>query len=225
MLNNIYLSFEQGHVVALIGPNGSGKTTLIKVLLGLVLADSGDIRFHGESIRGENAYRRNIGYMPQVGRFPDHLTVGQLFNMMKDIRTDVKTANYDMDLYRDFDIESMQRKKLSILSGGMRQKVSAALAFLFDPQVLVLDEPTAGLDPVSNEKLKAKLKSAAAGGKLVVITSHILSDLDEIVTDVAYLMDGEKLFYKSLKELQNETDETRLNSIIAHILRKASIHG
>jgi Cu-processing system ATP-binding protein len=90
--------------------------------------------------------------------------------------------------------------------------------------VLILDEPTAGLDPVSNEILKAKLKHALSVGKLVIITSHILNDLDEIVTDVVYLMDGQTLFYKSLDKLKSETDETRLNRIIAQILSKEAAH-
>lgn len=223
VLSDVTLSFDAGRAVALIGPNGSGKTTLIKVLLGLVWPDSGEMRFQGEPIKGQTTYRRHLGYMPQAGRFPDHMKVGQLFGMMKHIRSDVKPANYDLELYLDFEIDSMQNKKLSILSGGMRQKVSAALAFIFNPDVLILDEPTAGLDPVSNEVLKAKLKSAVAQGKLVIITSHVLSDLDEIVTDVAYLMDGQTLFYKSLDQLKSETDETRLNRIIAQILQNEPV--
>lgn len=224
VLHDVSLLFEAGQAVALIGPNGSGKTTLIKALLGLVKPDSGDIIFNGKSILGKSLYRKDIGYMPQVGRFPEHLKVGQLFAMMKNIRQDVSPDAYDLDLYRDFNIQAMENKRLSILSGGMRQKVSAALALLFNPPVLILDEPTAGLDPVSNEILKAKLKHALSVGKLVIITSHILNDLDEIVTDVAYLMDGQTLFYKSLDKLKSETDETRLNRIIAQVLSKEAAH-
>jgi Cu-processing system ATP-binding protein len=114
----------------------------------------------------------------------------------------------------------MASKRLEILSGGMKQKVSAALAFLFDPTVLILDEPTAGLDPVSNEILKEKLKRMIDRGKLVLVTSHILNDLDEITTHVAYMMDGEVRFYKSLDQLKNETAESRLNRIIAQVLNQ-----
>jgi len=220
VLKEISLTFERGQGVALIGPNGSGKSTLIKVLLGLVVPNKGEIFFEGRSINGQSKYREQIGYMPQMSRFPANMTVNQLFNMMKSLRSDIKKENYDLDLYKAFQIDLMGSKRLEILSGGMKQKVSAALAFLFDPKVLILDEPTAGLDPVSNEILKEKLKKMIAKGRLVLISSHILNDLDEITTDVAYLMDGEVRFFKSLDQLKSETAESRLNRIIAQVLNQ-----
>lgn len=223
VLKGINLEFAEGQSVALIGPNGSGKTTLIKALLGLVVV-KGKIWVDGNLILGESNYRRQIGYMPQMSRFPDNMTVKQLFSMMKDLRKDVKTGDYDLDLYEAFQIDQMASKRLSILSGGMKQKVSAALAFIFDPPILILDEPTAGLDPVSNEVLKDKLKKEISKGKLVLITSHILSDLDEITTHVAYLMDGEVRFFKSLDQLKNETAESRLNKIIAQVLNQENAY-
>lgn len=220
VLKDITLNFEKGQGVALIGPNGSGKTTLIKVLLGLVSAYSGGVIFDGRSIKGQSDYRQQVGYMPQMSRFPDNMSVRQLFHMMKSLRSDVHGQDYDLELYKAFEIEAMASKRLEILSGGMKQKVSAALAFLFDPTVLILDEPTAGLDPVSNEILKEKLKRMIDRGKLVLVTSHILNDLDDITTHVAYLMDGEVRFYKSLDQLKNETAESRLNRIIAQVLNQ-----
>lgn len=219
VLRGISMDFQPGQSVALIGPNGSGKTTLIKTLLGMVTPEKGDILFNGKSVLGQSDYRRHIGYMPQIQRFPENMRVKQLFKLMQSLRKDVPEANYDLDLYRDFDIDGMAKKQLGNLSGGMKQKVSAALAFLFNPDVLVLDEPTAGLDPISNEVLKDKLKSSIAAGKLVLITSHILSDLDEITTDVAYLMDGNLAFYKTLDQLKSDTSEDRLNRVIAQVLK------
>lgn len=224
VLKNICLDFNNGQGVALIGPNGSGKTTLIKVLLGLVVADGGEIAVNGSSIKGKSDYRQQLGYMPQMSRFPDNMSVKQLFSMMKNLRSDVGENAYDLDLYKAFEIEEMASKRLGILSGGMKQKVSAALAFLFDPPILILDEPTAGLDPLSNEILKEKLKRQINGGKLVLITSHILNDLDEITTHVAYLMDGEVRFYKSLEQLKTETSESRLNRIIAQVLNQEKVY-
>ena len=223
VLKDVSLEFNEGQSVALIGPNGSGKTTLIKALLGLVVA-KGEIWVAGSAIKGQSDYRRHIGYMPQMSRFPDNMTVRQLFAMMKDLRSDVKPHTYDRDLYQAFEIDQMASKRLSVLSGGMKQKVSAAMAFLFDPPVLILDEPTAGLDPVSNEMLKDKLKKEISRGKLVLITSHILNDLDEITTHVAYLMDGELKFFKSLDQLKNETSEFRLNRIIAQVLNQEKVY-
>lgn len=224
VLKDVNLDFEKGQGVALIGPNGSGKSTLIKILLGLVVPDIGEVEFGGKSINGQSNYRTQIGYMPQMSRFPGNMTVGQLFIMMKSLRSDVCKEDYDLELFQTFDIRDLFSKRLEILSGGMKQKVSAALAFLFNPLALVLDEPTAGLDPVSNEMLKGKLKKMIAEGKLVLISSHILNDLDDFITHVAYLMDGEVQFFKSLDQLKSETSETRLNSIIAQVLNQKKVY-
>ena len=106
------------------------------------------------------------------------------------------------------------------LSGGTRQKVSAALAFLFDPEILILDEPTAGLDPLSSEILKEKIIAEKEKGKLILITSHILSDLEELTSDVLYLQDGRTIFFKPLAEIKLETGEEKLSKAIASIMKK-----
>jgi Cu-processing system ATP-binding protein len=148
-LNNISTLFNAGQVISLIGPNGSGKTTLIKCILGLVRPDSGTIHVNGKLIAGNPQYRSHIGYMPQIGRYPDNMKVGQLFNLMKNIRT-AERGDPDTDLLVQFNLVSIFGKPMHTLSGGTRQKVSAALAFYFNPGILILDEPTAGLDPVSS---------------------------------------------------------------------------
>ena len=104
------------------------------------------------------------------------------------------------------------------LSGGTRQKVSAALAFLFNPDVLILDEPTAGLDPLSSEILKEKIISEKNRGKLVLITSHILSELDDLVTQVIYMQEGKLCFHKSIDELRMDTGETKLSKAISNVM-------
>ena len=217
-LDNINVDLNTGQVIALIGPNGSGKTTLIKTILGLVRPDKGDIYFNNTSIKNEVEYRKFIGYMPQIGRYPDNMKIGQLFNMLKNIRTTEKKL--DEELYYKFRLDTILHKTMRSLSGGTRQKVSAALAFLFDPEVLILDEPTAGLDPLSSEILKAKVLSQKEKGKLILITSHILSDLEELTTDIIYLQEGRVVFYKPLSVLQEETGEEKLSKAIACIMKK-----
>ena len=106
------------------------------------------------------------------------------------------------------------------LSGGTRQKVSASLAFLFDPAVLILDEPTAGLDPVASELLKEKIVGEKKKGKLILITSHVLSELDDLVTQIIYMQEGQVCFHKTIEELRSETGEAKLNKAIAHFMRK-----
>jgi Cu-processing system ATP-binding protein len=216
-LDGINARFDKGQVIALIGPNGSGKTTLIKSILGLVKPDSGVIAFDGKPVNGDFAYRKNIGYMPQIGRYPDNMKIGQLFSMIKNIREE---KLLDEEIYYRFKLDTILDKTMRSLSGGTRQKLSAALAFLFNPDVLILDEPTAGLDPLSSEILKEKIIAEKEKGKLILITSHILSDLEEITTHVIYMQEGRIMFNKTMSELVEETGEEKLSKAIAWFMKQ-----
>jgi Cu-processing system ATP-binding protein len=220
VLNDVSLRLDKAQSVALIGPNGSGKTTLIKCLLGMVRPDAGSVRFHDTDILHSWAYRAHIGYMPQTGRYPENMTIAQVFSMMKDIRRQ-KISALDEDLFHAFGLDRMLDKRMRTLSGGTRQKVSASLAFLFSPSVLILDEPTAGLDPVASGILKHKIGAEVEKGKLVLITSHILSELDDLASEVVYLQDGKVKFHKSLQQLRRDTGEQQLVRAIAHIMQNA----
>ena len=103
VLQNINLSFHKGECIALIGPNGCGKTTLIKSILGMVIPDSGSVEFNNKSIFGDYLYRENIGYMPQIGRYPDNMTIGQIIEMIKKIRNSEQAL--DEDLINAFELE------------------------------------------------------------------------------------------------------------------------
>src|SRR4249919_1146188 len=219
VLKDVSVNCEEGQCIALIGPNGSGKTTFIKCLLGMVVPDSGFITFKGSNIIHDWQYRKHIGYMPQIGRYPDNMTMAQLFEMMKDIRK--QKNNIDEELIYAFGLDKLMQKRMRTLSGGTRQKVSAALAFLFNPDVLILDEPTAGLDPVASEILKEKIIKEKQKGKLILITSHILSDLDDLITEVIYMQESRLIFHKTLNELRSDTGEMKLSKAIASIMLKA----
>jgi len=217
-LDNVSLTCNKGQSISLIGPNGSGKTTFIKCLLGMVVPDNGFITFNNKNIARDWTYRAHIGYMPQTGRFPDNMRIAQVFDMMKDIRKGSATG-LDEDLITAFGLNKILDKRMRTLSGGTRQKVGASLAFLFNPDVLILDEPTAGLDPVSSEILKEKIISQKQNGKLILITSHILSDLEDITTEIIYLQDGKLKFHKSLQQLKEDTGEEKLTRAIAHVMK------
>ena len=218
VLDDISATFSNGHVVSLIGPNGSGKTTLIKSILGMVRPDSGKIFVDEQLINNDPSYREKIGYMPQIGRYPDNMKVGQLFKMLQNIRN-ITTEKLDKSLIEQFELEKIFEKPMRTLSGGTRQKVSAAVAFLFDPAILILDEPTAGLDPLASEILKEKILTEKKKNKLILITSHILSDLDELTTHVMYMQEGKMQFFKDIETLQEETGELRLGKAIARIMK------
>jgi len=217
VLKNVSVSCNSGQCIALIGPNGCGKTTLIKSILGMVIPDSGSMEFNQKSIFGDYLYREKIGYMPQIGRYPDTMTIGEIIEMVKKIRN--SKDNLDEDLFRDFEIEKMLNKQMRTLSGGTTQKISAVLAFLFNPDVLILDEPTAGLDPLASELLKEKIIKEKEKGKLIIITSHLLSELDDLISEIIFMQDGKIFFHKKVNELREETQEDKISKAIAKILR------
>ena len=217
VLDDVSVTCNSGQSIALIGPNGSGKTTLIKSILGMVVPDSGFITFDQHNISKDCKYREHIGYMPQIGRYPENMSIGQVFSMMCDIRKR-SPKDTDEELYYAFELDKISNKRMRTLSGGTRQKVSASLSFLFHPKVLVLDEPTAGLDPLSSEIFKDKIRKEKLSGKLILITSHILSDLDDIISELIYMQDGKLVFHKPIELLKKETGEDRLSRAIANMM-------
>jgi Cu-processing system ATP-binding protein len=217
-LDNVSLTCNNSQTISLIGPNGSGKTTFIKSLLGLVIPSSGKITFNTTDISTDSGFRKHIGYMPQIGRYPDNMSIAQILDMMCDLRkTDLSKT--DNELIEKFGLNKISGKRMRTLSGGTRQKVSAALAFIFKPDVLILDEPTAGLDPLASEILKEKIRDEKNNGRLILITSHILSDLDDLVTEVIYINEGELLFHKSIDQLRSDTKEEKLSRAIATVMK------
>ena len=220
-LDKINLEFTPGKSYALIGPNGSGKTTMLKSILGLMVPTSGMITFDGKSIHNDCRYREKIGYMPQIGRYPENMTVRQLVEMIKNVRT--QEENFDEQLIDNLKLYKAYDKRFYSLSGGTRQKVSAALAFLFNPPVLILDEPTAGLDPISVEVLKEKIIEEKRRGKLLIITSHILSDLDELSTDAIYIFEGKVQYNDTIEALKRDTGEKRLGKAISTMISQRQL--
>lgn len=220
VLSDVNLTFKKGECIALIGPNGCGKTTLIKSILGMVIPTKGDVLFNEKSILKEYLYREQIGYMPQIGRYPDYMTIGQIIEMIKNIRNSNQAL--DEDLMKAFDLEKIFDKQMRTLSGGTTQKVSATLAFLFDPEVLILDEPTAGLDPLASEILKDKIIKEKEKGKLILITSHLLSELDDMITQIIFMQDGKVHFHKTIADLLESTKEQKISKAIAKILKSQS---
>lgn len=220
VLNDVSLTFNKGECIALIGPNGCGKTTLIKSILGMVIPTKGDILFDEKSILKKYKYRDQIGYMPQIGRYPDYMTVGQIIEMIKKIRNSDEVL--DEDLIQAFELEKIFNKQMRTLSGGTTQKVSAILAFLFNPDVLILDEPTAGLDPLASEILKEKIIKEREKGKLILITSHLLSELDDMISQIIFMQEGKVHFHKSIADLLESTNEQKISKAIAKILKNES---
>jgi Cu-processing system ATP-binding protein len=219
VLDGLSLDIEEGLCTAILGPNGAGKTTLVKSVLGLVRPDAGCIHVGGVRVNGDGEYRRRIGYMPQIPRFPENLTVGEILHMVKDLRG--RFDHLDDELVEWFDLAAQHDKPFRALSGGNRQRVSAALAFLFRPDLLFLDEPTAGLDPVASSTLKDKVLREKRAGKTVVLTSHVMSEVEELADVIVYVLEGRVHFMESVPALMARTGEPNLERAMARMMLRA----
>jgi Cu-processing system ATP-binding protein len=218
VLQGVDATFTTGHVTALVGPNAAGKTTLIKTILGLTKPDSGSVSVDGKVVNGDVSYRRRIGYMPQIARFPGNLTGEELLSMLEKLRSDF--PNPDRELIRTFGLDAELSKQLRTLSGGTRQKLNAVAAFLFSPDVLILDEPTAGLDPRSSAALKDRILADRAKGRTFIVTSHVMAELEEVADDVIFLADGQVRFSGSLESLKKTTLQVNLERAIAELMTR-----
>lgn len=217
VLDRLDLELAGGRVTALLGPNGAGKTTLLKCLLGLVHPSSGDILIDGRAADRAGAYRHGIGFMPQLPHFPPHMTGRELVAMLDDLRA--FRGRPDEELIDAFELGPDMDAPFRTLSGGTRQKVNAALAFRYRAPVMVLDEPTAGLDPVASLALKDKVRSCRARGCTVLVTSHNMGDLEALADDVVFLHEGRIRFGGGLDELLRSTGRETLEAAIADLMR------
>lgn len=216
VLKGIDLTIADKGLFAVLGPNGSGKTTLIKSILGMVLPNAGEILIDGESVRKNWQYRDKIGYLPQIANFPVNLTVKELFKMIKDLR---RGEALDETPYVDkLGLGPHMNKKLGNLSGGTKQKVNLVLTFLFDSPYIILDEPTTGLDPVALVILKEFIEEEKAKGKTILLTSHIMSFVEEMADEIVFLLEGKVYFRGSAAALKEQTGEVDFERAIANLL-------
>ncbi len=160
-------------------------------------------------------YRHKIDYLPQIANFPSNLKVKELIKMIKDLR---RKTTEDERLIELFKLEPFLDKKLGNLSGGTKQKVNLVLTFMFDSPLIILDEPTTGLDPISLLRLKKLIQEEKAKGKTILITSHIMSFVEEVSDEIVFLLEGEIYFKGTINELKRKTDQPDFEHAIASIL-------
>ncbi len=216
VLQGVNLNIDEAGIVAILGPNGSGKTTLIKSMLGMVIPQKGEIFIDEQQVLGKWEYRNDISYMPQIANFPQNLRVRELINMIKNLRTE---TSLDQELIELFKLQSFLDKKLGTLSGGTRQKVNIVLTFMFDSPLIILDEPTTGLDPVALIYLKRLIAEEKAKGKTILITTHIMNLVEEVADRVIFLLDGNIYFDGTVDALKQQTQQQNLEHAIAEILK------
>jgi len=220
VLKNLSFNIEPGKITAIVGPNGSGKTTIIKTILGLVKPDNGDILIDEKSILGEHLYRKSIGYMPQATSFPENLTVRKVIKMICDLRN--SNIEPDAALIAALNLNAEMSKQVKTLSGGNKQKVSALIALMFNPSIIILDEPTAGLDPVASSNLKELIINEKKKGKTIILTSHIMSEIEELADHIIFLIDGKIKFDGSVFDILTYKGENKLEKAIANMMNEKS---
>jgi ABC-2 type transport system ATP-binding protein len=198
-LRDVSFSLPHGHVCGLIGPNGSGKTTIVKLILGLVRPDSGELRVCGEDpVAGEVAVKRRVGFVHEVPAFYDHLSVGSVASILRPFY-DLWDQPLFESLAREFGVPT--RKRFGVLSRGTRTKAALALALAHHAELLVLDEPTSGLDPVFRRDLLDCLAAHVAGGHAsVLFSTHITGDLERMADYVTFVRDGRLVFSSTREE-------------------------
>ncbi len=215
VLKGIDLEISPGKITAILGPNGSGKSTLIKSVLGMVIPDSGNISIDGVSVLGDWKYRNKISYLPQIASFPENLTVKNLIRMLKDIRQQPANESFLISLFK---IEEFLDKRIKHLSGGTRQKVNLLLACMFNNPIIILDEPTTGLDPVSVVNLKNLIRQQKEEGTTIIFTTHIMSLVDDLADEIVFLLEG-NIHYQGTKEQLKEKNKSKdLELAIANML-------
>lgn len=215
VLNGVDLDIKEGGILAILGPNGSGKTTLIKSILGMVIPNKGSISVLGHNIKRNSSYRNEIDYLPQIANFPSNLKVKELITMIKDLRGN---GSKDQELVELFKIGPYLNKKLGNLSGGTKQKVNIILTFMFNSPLIILDEPTSGLDPISLISLKQLINEEKARGKTILITSHIMSFVEEMADEIVFLLEGKIYFKGTITDLKTKTKQPNFEQAIASIL-------
>ncbi|MEW6652901.1 MAG: ABC transporter ATP-binding protein [Bacteroidota bacterium] len=215
-LKSINVEIAKNSLTYIVGPNGSGKTTFIKSVLELVKPSFGSIFIDNTKLNGDHTYRYKIGYMPQIASFPENLTVKEVINLLKEIRSTYNSL--DEELIPKLNLANEYDKPIRTLSGGTKQKLNAVIAFLFNPEILILDEPSAGLDPVSSSLLKDKIVKEKSNGKTILFTSHIMSELEELAENIIFLLEGTVCFSGKKEELITLTEERNLERAIAKLM-------
>lgn len=221
-VSDLNLQVEKGKVFGFLGPNGAGKTTTIKTLLGLISPTFGSGSILGFDIQKDSvAIRKRIGYVSETANLYEYMTPEQLLKFCHHFHpeADIKKASQLLEA-----MELPPRKKIQTFSRGMKQKIYLLQAFFHNPELLILDEPTTGLDPIVRGEVLDLIKAEASEGQTVFICSHILSEIEKVCDTVGILREGKLLVSRNLKELKAEFKQKgkdfTLDEIFMEYMRK-----
>jgi ABC-2 type transport system ATP-binding protein len=209
-VDNVSLKVNAGEIVGFLGPNGAGKTTTLKMLIGLLKPDSGTVNIAGFNL-SDNALEAHsrIGYVPDIPHLYEKLSPLEFFNFIAEVfKLDKNTAQKRIkDLIELFDLGDHSRKLIASLSHGTKQKVSLAAAVLHRPEVLLLDEPTGGLDPRATRKIKDIMLELSRGGCAILFSTHILGIAESMCKDLYIINKGKIVAQGTVEKLKESSKE------------------
>ncbi len=211
-VQNVSLQVPRGSTLGLIGPNGAGKTTLLRIVSSLARPDIGDVRIEGKSVREDpRGVRRHLGFMPAEFGCPRNVTIEEYldyFGCMYGLTPDDRRQRM-RDVCELTDLSGREHVYVKGLSTGNRQRLLLAKTLLHDPSVLILDEPASGLDPRARNELRAIIKTLASLGKAIIISSHILPDIEDISDRIGILEAGQLVLQGDLTTLRAQSGTAR----------------
>lgn len=208
-VNNLDMTVRENTIYGFLGPNGAGKSTTLKMLLGLAHPTKGEIDIFGERVSSKNRIEllRDIGSLIETPSYYGHLTARENLKIFQTL-LDVPAANMD-EVLKIVRLDRQQSKKVSAFSLGMKQRLGLASALLSFPKLLILDEPTNGLDPAGIQEMRELIRSLPEKyGMTIIISSHLLSEIDQIVDDIGIIANG-KMMYQGTLSLLHETDKSK----------------
>ena len=206
-LQGLYLASYPGEIFGLIGPNGAGKTTTIKILVGLLRPDAGDVRLLGEDIlRDPIAYKARLGYMPEAPTLPEYLTPTEFLGYVARVRTLPldRIGSRTAELLRLYDLTPKADETIASLSKGMKAKLAFAAATVHRPDFLIMDEPLIGIDPAGQHLIKEQLAEMARAGQTVLVSTHQLDTAERLCSRVAIIHHGRNVATGDLASLRSQ---------------------
>ena len=216
-LNGLNLNVSKGQIYGFLGPNGAGKTTTIKCIIGILEADSGEIIIDGKNIKNNELYFKNkIGFLPEqvglYGRLTAKETL-QFYGGFFDLNTD-EIEKRGKNLLARLGLEKDSNRKVAEYSLGMRKRLALCVALLNNPEILVLDEPTSGLDPRGVKALRVVLKDLNKKGLTIILSSHVLTEVQEICSHVGIINRGKLIREESIEDIRKEIEKKSIKLLL-----------
>ena len=225
-LQGLDLEIERGEFFAFLGANAAGKTTTIKLITGLLRPTAGDAWLGGHHVQAEPlAARRKLGFVPDVAVFYDKLTALEFMEFIADLfeMDEGKAQRATGDLFEQFALRPYAREQIEHLSHGTRQRLAIAAALLHEPEVIIIDEPMVGLDPVHVRVVKEELKARSRAGVTVFMSTHLLNVAEELADRIGIIQQGKLISLGTMGELRARHGEQELEAIFLEMMAGAEV--